>query len=89
VIILFTKLWSLKLSDSQRAFIIAVISVPLSLIYDSIMAGSFTFDWRAIIRAAIIGAISYIIKNFGTGINGNVLTDSTKSVITGQETKGF
>jgi hypothetical protein len=72
---MFTELWTVKLSDWQRALILAIISTPLSIIYDTIMAGSFTFDWRAILRAAIIGAISYIGKNLGTGSNGNILTN--------------
>jgi hypothetical protein len=79
----FTKLWTVKLSDWQRALVVAVISGPFGIIYDTVMAWSFTFDWKAIVRAAILGFFAYYGKNFVTGINGNILTNSPKSVITG------
>lgn len=71
----FTNLWTVKLSDWQRALVIAIISGPLGIIYDSVSAGSFTFDWKAILRAAILGFFAYYGKNFVTGTNGKLLTN--------------
>ncbi len=74
---IFTNLWTVKMSDWQRALVIAVITGPLSIIYDSLQAwdGSFHFDWKGILRAAILGFISYFGKNFITGLKGNLLTN--------------
>ncbi len=75
---MFSKLWTVKLSDWQRALIIAVITGPLSIIWDSLQAwdGSFHFDWRGILRAAILGFIAYFGKNFFTGVNGKLFTNA-------------
>jgi ABC-type uncharacterized transport system permease subunit len=59
------------------------MTVPLTIIYDSISNGTFSFDWKKILSGAIIGGVAYILKNFGTGINGNILTNSPKSIVTG------
>ena len=72
---MWSKLGTIKLSDWQRGLIVAILTIPLGMIYDTMMAGSFTFDWRAIVRAAIVGGIAYISKNLGTGINGKLLTN--------------
>jgi hypothetical protein len=79
----FTQLWTVKMSDWQRALVIAVLSGPFGILYDSVMAWSFTFDWKAIVRAAVTGFFAYYGKNFITGINGNILTNSPKSIMTG------
>jgi hypothetical protein len=80
----FTKLWTVKLSDWQRASIIAVLSGPFGIFYDSVMAWSWTFDWKALVRAAVTGFFAYYGKNFITGVNGNILTNSNKSIVTGE-----
>ena len=78
---IFSELWTVKMSDWQRALVIAVISGPLGIIYDTVVAWttssdwSITFDWKAIIRAAILGFVAYYGKNFVTGRNGNLLTN--------------
>lgn len=78
----FSKLGSLKLSDWWRGLIVAVMTLPLSIIYDSLMATpvSFIFDWRAIVRAAILGGIAYISKNLGTGSGGLILTNEPPKI---------
>jgi hypothetical protein len=75
---IFTELWTVKLSDWQRALICAVLSGPLGIIYDSLQVTpiSFTFDWKAILRTAILGFIAYYGKNFMTGSGGKLLTNS-------------
>jgi len=72
---MFTKLWRVKLSDWERAFFIAIITAPLTIILQSVNAGSLVINWKTILAAALSGGIAYIIKNLGTGQNGNMLTD--------------
>ena len=72
---MFTTLGSIKISDWWRGFIVAIVMVPLTIIYDSVMTGGLTFDWKKIVAAAIAGGIAYIIKNLATGANGNLLTN--------------
>jgi len=82
----FTELWTIKMSDWQRGLIIAILTTPLTIIYDTVTATPMvlTFDWKRILGAAIAGGLAYLLKNFGTGQNGNVLTNSSKSLITGK-----
>ena len=74
----FTDLWTIKMSDWQRGLIVAVITTPLTIIYQSLMATPVTlvFDWKAIIGAALAGGIAYILKNLATGSQGNILKNS-------------
>ena len=72
---MFSRLWSVKLSDWQRALVVAVITAPLGIVYDTVSSGSFDFDWKAILRAAILGFIAYFGKNFVTGSNGKLLSN--------------
>jgi len=74
----FTELWTIKMSDWQRGLIIAILTTPLTIIYDTVTATPMvlTFDWKRILGAAIAGGLAYLLKNFGTGREGNVLTNS-------------
>lgn len=72
---MFTKLWRVKLSDWERAFVVAIITAPLTIILQSVNAGSLVVNWKTILAAALSGGIAYILKNLGTGQNGNMLTN--------------
>ena len=72
----FSKLGTLKLNDWWKGLIVAAIMAPLTIIYQSVSAGSLVFDWKAILGAAITGAAAYLIKNLGTGENGKLLTNA-------------
>jgi len=73
----FSQLWTTKLSDWQRGLIVAILTTPLTIIYDTVTATpmTLTFDWKKILGAAIAGGIAYILKNFFTGVQGNLLTN--------------
>ena len=71
----FTKLWTIKMSDWERAFVIAIITAPLTIILQSVNAGSLVINWKTILAAALSGGIAYILKNLGTGQNGNLLSN--------------
>jgi hypothetical protein len=73
----FTELWTLKLGDWERGLIVAILTAPLTIIYQSVMTTPITlvFDWKTILGAAIAGGIGYILKNFATGSNGKLLSN--------------
>jgi len=71
----FTELWTIKMSDWQRGLVVAILTTPLTIIYDSVSNGALTFDWKKILAAAIAGGIAYILKNLITGSNGKLLTN--------------
>jgi len=73
----FTKLWTITLGDWERGLIVAVLTTPLTIIYQSVMQTPVTlvFDWKAILGGALAGGIAYILKNLGTGEKGKLLTD--------------
>lgn len=71
----FTNLWTIKMSDWQRGLVVAILTTPITIIYDSAMAGALVFDWRKILAGAIAGGLGYILKNLLTGANGQVLTN--------------
>jgi hypothetical protein len=73
----FTQLWTVKLGDFERGLIIAVLTTPLTIIYQSVTATpvTLTFNWTAIIGGAIAGGIAYVAKNFMTGSGGKLLTN--------------
>lgn len=72
---MFTELWTVKLGDWGRALIIAIITAPLTIILQSVNAGSLVINWKTVLAAALTGGIAYILKNLGTGAGGNLLTN--------------
>lgn len=72
---MWTKLWTVKTSDFLRGLVVAVATAPLTIIYQSVMLGSLTFDWKAIITTGLAGGIAYLLKNMVTGVGGNILTN--------------
>lgn len=73
----FTNLWTVKLSDWQRGLVVAILTTPLTIIYDTLTATPMVwkFDWKKIVGTAIAGGIAYLLKNIFTGVNGNLLTN--------------
>lgn len=58
--------YSLNLADVWKGLIVAVILPVLTIIQNSIQAGTFTIDWKNIGLTALGGFIAYLIKNFLT-----------------------
>ncbi len=75
---MFTKLWTIKMGDWERGLVIAILTTPLTIIYDSVSTGALTFDWKKIIAAAVAGGIAYLLKNLLTGEGGKLLTNKTE-----------
>ncbi len=72
---MFTNLWTVKLSDAERMFIVAVFAAPIGILYDWATIANYVFVWQGLIKGAVAGGLGYVIKNFITGLNGNVLTN--------------
>lgn len=72
---MFTRLGMIQLSDFWRGFIIAVITTPLTIVYDSVLVGVLTFDWKKIVLVAIAGGVAYLLKNLATGEEDKLLTN--------------
>jgi hypothetical protein len=74
----FSALWKIKMSDWQRGLVIAIISAPLTIIYESLTATpiALTFSWQDILKAAMTAGLAYIMKNFFTGSGGRLLTNA-------------
>ena len=81
----FTELWTVKLSDWERGLVVAVFTIPFGILYDWATITDYQLNWRSVLKGAVVGFLAYIGKNFSTGKEGNVLTNGTKSLITGKE----
>jgi hypothetical protein len=72
----FSHLWTVHLGDWERGLICAIIGIPLGIIYDWAVSATLAISWQAVLKGAIVGGLSYIGKNFGTGLNGRLFTNS-------------
>jgi hypothetical protein len=73
----WTDLWTVKLGDWGRGLVIAIITAPLTILYQSLTATpvALVFDWKAIIGAALAGGVGYLVKNLATGPSGKLLSN--------------
>lgn len=83
----FTKLFTIKLTDWQRALVVAVFTTPFTIIIQSLATNSFDFNWRAILAAGLSGGMAYILKNFLTNSSGQVLTSEDGKILNIVDTK--
>ena len=71
----FTTLWTVKLGDVGRAFVVAVLAGPLGILYDWAMMENFQLNWRSVVKGAVAGGAGYLLKNVVTGANGKILSN--------------
>ena len=69
-----SKLWTLNWFDVGKGLLVAVLSAVLTVVYQSIEAGSLAFNWKAIGLVASAAAVSYLMKQLGTGVDGKILS---------------
>jgi predicted membrane channel-forming protein YqfA (hemolysin III family) len=69
-----SKLFSLALPDWFKGIVVAVLASILPIILSTIQAGSLTFDWATIGKTAAAALIAYLLKNFFTNSQGQLLT---------------
>ena len=68
-----SSLFTLNKSDFVKGLLIAVLTGIITAAYTSVENGTFSFDWKAIIIAAISAAFAYITKNLLTNSNDEFL----------------
>jgi hypothetical protein len=64
---------NLNSSDFIKGLIMAVLSTVITVVYQTVEAGSLVFDWKAIGTMALTSALAYIMKNIFTNSTGGFL----------------
>lgn len=70
---------SLNSRDFIKGLVVSVLTSVITIIYTSLQAGSFTFDWKAIGMAALTSALAYITKNLLTNSEDKILKAEPKA----------
>ena len=68
----------LNINDFLKGLIVAILTAVFTVIYNTVQAGSLTFDWKAILTAAILAALGYLSKNLITNSNNEIAKPETK-----------
>jgi len=63
---------TLNNNDFLKGLIMAVLSTVITIVYQTVEAGSLVFDWKAIGTMAITSALAYIMKNLFTNSTGKL-----------------
>lgn len=64
--IVTSKQYSLDWRDLAKGFLMSVITAALTVVAESLEAGSMIFDWKHIGVAALTAGVAYLMKNFFT-----------------------
>lgn len=64
--------------DFAKGLILAVITAVITVVYNTIQAGTLVFDWHQIDIAALSSAIAYITKNLLTNSDDQFLKKENK-----------
>lgn len=64
---------NLNSTDFLKGLIMAVLSTVITVVYQTVEAGSLVFDWKAIGTMALTTALAYIMKNIFTNSTGGFL----------------
>jgi len=59
-----SKQFTVNLRDVIKGLLMAVLVPVVTIISQSLEAGSLTFNWKAITIAALSGFVGYLVKNF-------------------------
>ena len=59
-----SKRFTLNGNDFIKGLIMAVGGAAVTLLLDSLNAGSFDFDWKKIVAGALTAGLTYLAKNF-------------------------
>lgn len=68
-----STLFTLNTSDFIKGLLMAVLSTVITIVYQTVEAGSIVFDWTAIGTMALTSALAYIMKNLFTNSQGKLL----------------
>jgi hypothetical protein len=67
-----STLFTLNTADFVKGLLMAVLSTVITIVYQTIEAGSLVFDWNAIGTMALTSALAYIMKNLFTNSQGQL-----------------
>ena len=67
-----STLFTLNSTDFIKGLLMAVLSTVITIVYQTVEAGSLVFDWTAIGTMAITSALAYIMKNLFTNSQGKL-----------------
>jgi hypothetical protein len=67
-----SPIFTLNSSDFLKGLIMAVLSTVITVVYQTVEAGSLVFDWKAIGTMALTTALAYIMKNLFTNSTGQL-----------------
>lgn len=70
--------FNLNSSDFLKGLIMAVLSSVITVVYQTVEAGSLTFDWKSIGTIALTSALAYIMKNLFTNSTGKLFATESK-----------
>lgn len=56
----------LNLADLAKGLLMAVLTPVVTIVQQSLSAGTLTFNWQAIGLSAVAGGVAYLIKNLFT-----------------------
>lgn len=65
-----SSIFTLNTNDFIKGLIMAVLSTVITVIYQTVEAGSLVFDWKSIGTMALTTALAYIMKNLFTNSAG-------------------
>ncbi len=63
----------LNVQDLVKGLIVTVLTSVLTIAYNTVSAGSLTFDWKAIGLTALTSGLAYLMKNLLTNSEGEFL----------------
>lgn len=70
--------FNLNSTDFIKGLVMAVLSTFITVVYQTVEAGSLTFDWKAIGTMALTTALAYIMKNLFTNSTGKLFAKEQK-----------
>jgi len=69
---------NLNTTDFIKGLVMAVLSTVITVVYQTVEAGSLVFDWKSIGTMALTTALAYIMKNLFTNSTGNLFAPEQK-----------
>jgi hypothetical protein len=64
---------NLNIEDLAKGLILTVLTSVVTIVYNTVSAGSLTFDWQAIGLSALTSGLAYLMKNLLTNSKGEFL----------------
>lgn len=74
-----STLFTLNTKDFVKGLFVAVFTSVITIVYTSVSAGELEFDGKTIATTALTSALAYIMKNFVTNSNDELLKKDTTS----------